>query len=188
MHLVVSSRFVAVLAFLLMAGMLAACGGAQPAPTTAPADLSPAETEPATAEAEIVTLYVGPSLVDCTGVAPMQCMQVKRTPEGEYELFYAPIEGFEYEEGYEYELLVEVTQVENAPSDGSSLKYTLVEVVSKTPAPREATAEATGDPLTGTEWMLASYANPAGETMGVLPGSEITAQFEDGRIGGRSPR
>ena len=57
----------------------------------------------------------------------------QRESRCEYGLFYDQIEGFNYEEGYEYEIVVEVTKVENPPADASSLKYTLIEVVSKTP-------------------------------------------------------
>ena len=41
------------------------------------------------------------------------------------------LEGFDYEEGFEYELEVQVDPVENPPADGSSLSYTLVEVIDK---------------------------------------------------------
>jgi heat shock protein HslJ len=78
------------------------------------------------------TLYVGPEKVDCVGVAPMKCYQVKEDPDGEWQLFYNEIEGFEWEPGYTYELRVAVHQVENPPADGSSLRYELIEVVDKT--------------------------------------------------------
>ena len=85
-------------------------------------------------ESEVVTMYVGPELVDCVGEGPMLCMQVKYDPDEEWQLFYSQIEGFDFEPGYEYELLVQVDPVENPPAGGSSLRYTLVEEVSKTPA------------------------------------------------------
>ena len=79
-------------------------------------------------------MYIGPELVDCVGVGPQKCMLVKTDADAEYTYFYDQIEGFDYEEGYAYELLVQVDPVENAPADASSLKYTLVEVVDKQPA------------------------------------------------------
>ena len=87
--------------------------------------------QPVAQESEVVTMYIGPELVDCVGVGPQKCMQVKTDPDGEYEFFYSQIEGFEYEEGYEYELLVQVDPVENPPADASSLQYTLIEVVDR---------------------------------------------------------
>jgi uncharacterized protein YraI/heat shock protein HslJ len=82
---------------------------------------------------EQVTLFVGPQRVPCEGEGPQECYQVKETPDDEWQLFYDEIEGFEWEFGYEYELLVNTYQVENPPAGGSSLRYELVEVVSKTP-------------------------------------------------------
>jgi hypothetical protein len=94
------------------------------------------------------TLYVGPELVDCTGVAPQQCLQVKERPEDPYTLLYQPIEGFAFEPGYEYELLVREEAVANPPADASSRRLILVEVVSKTPV--ASTTPATTGAAAGT--------------------------------------
>lgn len=80
---------------------------------------------------EIKTLFIADHLVDCTGVAQQKCMLIKEHPEDEWSNFYDQIAGFEYEEGYNYEVRVEVQKVDNPPADGSSLKYILKEVVSK---------------------------------------------------------
>ncbi len=76
-----------------------------------------------------ITLYVDSQLVDCVGVGTQQCMLVKEDVNSEWEMFYDNIEGFEYQEGTEYKLSVTVTDIEYPPADGSSLKYTLVEVI-----------------------------------------------------------
>ena len=148
------------------------------------------EPESAMPAGDTMTLYVGPELVECTGVAPQQCMQVKESADGEYRFFYDAIEGFTFEPGYEYELLVSVDQVDNPPADGSSLKYTLIEVVNKTPV---AGASAAGpeamevNELIGTRWALVTYLNAAGETVNVLENSEVTAEFgPDGRVTGNA--
>ena len=91
-----------------------------------------ADQEPAPEEK---TLYIGPEKVECVGVAPMECYQVKETPESEWQLFYSEIEGFTWEPGYTYELRVAVHTVENPPADGSSLRYELIEVVDKVETP-----------------------------------------------------
>ncbi len=78
------------------------------------------------------TFIVGPQTADCTGVAPMKCLQVKETPSGDWTNFYTNIEGFTYEPGYEYVLKVKTEKIANPPADGSSIKYTLVKQVSKT--------------------------------------------------------
>jgi hypothetical protein len=90
-------------------------------------------------------MYVGPELADCLGVGPQKCYQVKARPEDEYRLFYSPIQGFQYEPGYEYQITVLVERVNNPPADASALSYRLVEVISKTPA-AEAAPAASGTP------------------------------------------
>lgn len=80
--------------------------------------------------------WVNDSKVECVGVAPMQCMQVKKAEnidEGDWQLFYFDIEGFNYEQGYLYKLIVEETEIplEQVPADASSVKYRLIKVVEK---------------------------------------------------------
>ena len=48
-----------------------------------------------------------------------------------WENFYAPIEGFTYEEGYRKKIEVRVGTRENPPADGSALTYTLVRELEK---------------------------------------------------------
>ncbi len=78
------------------------------------------------------TIIVGPQTADCTGVAPMKCLQVKETPAGEWSNLYSNIEGFTYEPGYEYVLKIKTEKLANPPADGSSIRYTLIRQVSKT--------------------------------------------------------
>ena len=74
-------------------------------------------------------LWIGPERVECEGVAPMMCLQVAESAEGDYQLFYDTIEGFDYQEGTSYVIDVSITEVEDPPADASSLQYTLVEIV-----------------------------------------------------------
>lgn len=53
------------------------------------------------------------------------------------KIMYDPIEGFEYEQGYEYVIEVKIEHIENPPADGSSLKYSLIRVISKTKKTRK---------------------------------------------------
>ena len=77
------------------------------------------------------TLYVDSKLVECVGVSIQQCMLVREDPNSDWEFFYGQIEGFEFQEGYEFKLEVQITKVENPPADASSLKYSLVDVLEK---------------------------------------------------------
>lgn len=77
-------------------------------------------------------LTVAPETRECTaGVAKMQCMMVKEANANEWQYFYNRIEGFKHEPGYEYQIIVSKSKIENQPADASSLKYKLVKVVSK---------------------------------------------------------
>ncbi len=83
-----------------------------------------------TKESEV--FYINDQLVDCVGVAPMKCMQVKSSPTGSWQFFYGHIDGFDYEEGYEYTISVLKTNISQPPADGSSVKYSLIKIINKT--------------------------------------------------------
>jgi heat shock protein HslJ len=169
---------------MMTVAMVAACtptGGAPAGDIAEPT----AETEEGSEMTEIKTLFVGPDLVDCVGVGPQTCMQVKEDRNEEYRLFYDQIEGFTFEPGNEHELRVSVETVANPPADGSSLRYSLIEVVSQTPvagALEGAAMEKTE--LEETRWGLISYQNADGDTVEALPDHEVTLEFEDGRVAG----
>ena len=95
---------------------------------------------------EIRTLFIADHLADCTGVSKQKCMLVKESLEEDWSYFYDGISGFDYEEGYSYELRVKVQEVQNPPADASNVRYTLSELVSKTPSEHD-TQE--GDNLMG---------------------------------------
>ena len=76
-------------------------------------------------------IYVADHLVDYEGVSPQKCMLIKDKIVDDWTTFYDQIEGFDYEEGYEYLLNVKIKTIKNPPADGSTLKYTLVEVFEK---------------------------------------------------------
>ena len=86
-----------------------------------------------TDSAGVTRMWIEPGLVECEGVAPMECMQVAYSEDGETQLFYDSIAGFDYQEGTSYVIDVEVTEVNDPPADASSLSYTLVEIVEEAP-------------------------------------------------------
>lgn len=78
------------------------------------------------------TFIVNSQTVDCTGVVPMKCLQVKEKTSDNWNNFYSNIDGFTYEPGFEYILKVKTEKIDNPPADASSVKYTLIKQVSKT--------------------------------------------------------
>lgn len=81
---------------------------------------------------ETVKMQVKESKVPCTGVGPMECLQVKTGKEKEWTYFYRDIEGFDFEPGYRYKLKIEKSKQErNLPADASAYTYKLKKVISK---------------------------------------------------------
>ena len=85
---------------------------------------------------EVMDLRVNSYTVECYGEMEGNCLLVQ---EGEkigredWEYFYYEdsIEGFDYEPGYMYDLMVRKIQVKDPPQDGSSFRYKLIKVISK---------------------------------------------------------
>jgi heat shock protein HslJ len=84
------------------------------------------------AQSNIFRLTVKEVQNDCMGVAPQKCLQVKYSNSKDWENFYGTIEGFNYQEGYQYQLRIRRTKLANVPADASSYKYKLVRIVKKT--------------------------------------------------------
>lgn len=77
--------------------------------------------------------WVNSSMIPCTGVAPMQCLEVQENPEieeSEWTYFYSSIEGFDFRPGNRYKIKVSVEKVpEPIPADASALRYRLIEIL-----------------------------------------------------------
>jgi heat shock protein HslJ len=151
-------------AVALTAFLSAACGTTRDAVTST-------DTPSATAGSVLKTLQVAPSRVECTGVAPQLCLQVRESSDAAWTLLYEEIAGFEYEPGYLYEIRVKEEAVANPPADASAIRRTLVSILSKTAAPVA---------LAGPTWRLVSL-----EGRAVLAGTRVTAVFgDDSRVSG----
>lgn len=87
---------------------------------------------------DTVTYWVNSYRTPCVGVAPMECLQIRRGTTEAWELFYSEIEGFDYEPGYLYRIRVREEKLDPAlvPADASSIKFTLVSVEEKVPDPK----------------------------------------------------
>ncbi|MCC6371297.1 MAG: DUF4377 domain-containing protein [Bacteroidia bacterium] len=81
------------------------------------------------------TIYIGAETKPCQlGEIQAECMQVKWTKDQkDWENFGQPtdLEGFVFEKGYEYELIISEEKLDKVPADASSLKYKLIKEVSK---------------------------------------------------------
>lgn len=89
-------------------------------------------------DSKVVRYWVNSAKVDCEGVGPQTCYQIQRGDtlrDDEWKLFYDEIEGFEFEPGNLFHLRVEEKKLDpaNIGADASSVKYTMVELISRTP-------------------------------------------------------
>jgi hypothetical protein len=80
---------------------------------------------------DLITMQVADHYQDCTGVGPMKCLLVKIDGAPNWTYHYTGIKGFTYEEGFEYKLVVKREKIKNPPADGSSIRYSLVNVIEK---------------------------------------------------------
>jgi hypothetical protein len=117
---------------LLAAVTLAGAAGLAGCQTNdAPAPV--AAQRPADGQAVTRTVYVAPQKARCVGVAPMECLQVRNTPNEPWSLWYAGIEGFDFQPGFQYVLEINEYKVPNPPADGSSIHWVLKRVVQRQP-------------------------------------------------------
>lgn len=81
---------------------------------------------------EIIKMQVKENTVPCTGVAPMDCMQVKIGKDKNWTNFYSNIEDFNYQPGYTYKLkVIKTKKTGKLPADVSAYDYKLEKVVCK---------------------------------------------------------
>lgn len=76
------------------------------------------------------TFHVVSYRTPCMGVAQRLCLMLEETATGSRSFFYDNIQGFEFIWGHTYELVVNVSPVENPLADGSSSRYELVNITS----------------------------------------------------------
>jgi len=74
--------------------------------------------------------------VPCQGEGVQLCYLISKKG-GETEFFYDSIEGFEYEWGYNYEIVVEKIKIEEPMADASAFRYRLKRQISKKKVPAD---------------------------------------------------
>ncbi|WP_147676775.1 DUF4377 domain-containing protein [Algibacter pacificus] len=86
-----------------------------------------------------VLYWVDSERVTCTGIDKQTCYRIQEPEvinDDAWQYLYSGIEGFDhqYETGYVYRISVFKSTIKNPPADGSSIRYVLNEVISKTAA------------------------------------------------------
>lgn len=78
-------------------------------------------------------IWVAHFTTPCEGVGSRECLNVREAGDTEWKPWYGSIDGFQYEPGVEYHMMVSETTVEDPPADASSIRWTLIEVLDETP-------------------------------------------------------
>lgn len=113
-----------------------------------------------------------------SGAGKMMCLNIHRGEDlsnADWEIFYAPIEGFVFEEGFLKKIAVkeERLEVKNVPADASSIKYTLIRELEKEPDTRV---------LVKGSWLLNGINGKPINRMVTLPTMEL--DLNSMRVGG----
>lgn len=127
-------------------------------------------------------------VADCTGVAEMKCLRIKKPQDEKWTLFYQNIENFAYVEGYTYILRVKVRALKNAPADASNLRYSLTRVLN-----REKTGSAKSSDDSNAAAPLPNYSELNGKIwqLNLIDGTAVGSvkatlifDFDKNRVGG----
>src|SRR5690606_32200210 len=83
----------------------------------------------ASANAVTKFIYVSSETKDCTGVAPMKCLQIRESENDPWTLYYGQIIGFEHQPGTEYRLRIKEDKAKRPAADQSSIVWYLDMIV-----------------------------------------------------------
>ncbi|MDJ0911299.1 MAG: DUF4377 domain-containing protein [Woeseiaceae bacterium] len=73
--------------------------------------------------------------VECFGLGATFCLSASRDDGQTYQGFFAGIEGFNYQWGTTYDVIIASRRVENPPADGPSRTYRLVRILNEADVP-----------------------------------------------------
>ncbi len=166
------------IAATLVSGCLGMRSEGGPPPTGATAELSPWQ---------MLSVTVAPQPVPCPDDPAKSCLEVRFGPGEPYQALAEPIEGFAYEAGYEYELVVERQTSATPAASGQAVRYRLIQVVAKVPATAvPATPGSQSGLLEGRIWQLVTQRSATGETVPALAGTPVEARFVEGNVAGNT--
>jgi peptidoglycan/xylan/chitin deacetylase (PgdA/CDA1 family) len=142
---------------------------------------------------QVKEILVAPVPVDCEKDETTICLLIKEKPGDEWKIFYGEIEGFTYQEGYEYKLLVQSRLDENSQGENPVVTTRLVEILSK----QEVNNNGGGEIETASEsaelsWQeLQNAAYPAGNSADELnrdgETNDTTVRLRDGEFIDENP-
>ena len=131
---------------------------------------------------EIRKMLVKENTASCVGVTPMDCLQIKYEDQSQWNNFYSNINGFDYEPGYRYVLMVKETTIplDQVPADASSINYELDTLISKVKV--DSAKQSILDYITKNNWKLIQM---NGKNERDYP-QEIRLNFDNFKISGNA--
>ena len=125
------------------------------------------------------TLLVADRKIACAG--EFECIQIKEKASAPWRFYSDTIEGFNYEEGYEYKISVQPLQTKNTLSGIYEEKYKLLRVITKTKTGYNPTEK-----LGNKKWVL--YTMDDTKTVLTMQDTAISIQFsmKDGKLKGKN--
>jgi heat shock protein HslJ len=128
-------------------------------------------------------LTIAPDPVPCGDGTPGSCLSVTDANGDQWITGQNEIEGFTYQPGFRYELLVEEASADTEMEDPTPPRLRLIEVVSREAS--GAAGPALDADLGGTHWVLSAI-EPSDHPASAWAASGITAEFDPsgGRVSG----
>ena len=128
-------------------------------------------------------LVVGPAPLACPGSPPKTCLQVEASGD-RWTMAHDEVQGFAYQPGFRYEILVEEQSLARQASSMTVLHPTLIKVVNQQAVGTDDLPAAHG--LGGRAWQLLSV-EPSEHDAATWSASQITVEFHgDDWLGGSS--
>lgn len=76
-------------------------------------------------------ITVASQQADCTGAAPQKCFLIKTKNDRSWQYLTTPIEGFNYEPGNEYIIIVKRKKIKEPATDQTPFRFIFVKEITK---------------------------------------------------------
>lgn len=108
----------------------------------------------------IVSLYVGPEMVECENpLSNNLCFQIKNSLEEGWQLYKGTIMGLQYEPGFIYELQAQLDSLSKSSPNSPDQQWVLIKIVQKVPMNNE--TNSIRSDLVGVMWTMTQFGAPA---------------------------
>lgn len=115
---------------LLVFMTLFGCSESSESPVLSQASDSTAESSAGPSQAlGTLTIWVAAEKRQCMAVGPTECLQIRLSPDEDWQLFYGEIVGFDYQPGQLYQIEVSEVLIPDPPADAPDRQWVLRQVI-----------------------------------------------------------